>query len=121
MSELGQLVKRRRKAANLSQKKLGEACGLSDSEIMRIENGTRKTPSWRNLCNIAQVLKIRPLDILLEANYISKDDIYPCPIFKNTDRLTETERVMIQLLIDFIVEKDVTIVPERGRQKCHTD
>lgn len=44
------MIKNKREAAGLSQKRLGSACGLSDSEIMKIENGQRKTPSWKNLC-----------------------------------------------------------------------
>lgn len=57
MSDIGDLIKEHRLACNLSQKKLGDACGISDAEIMRIENGDRKTPSWSNLCKIAKALK----------------------------------------------------------------
>ena len=38
MSDIGDLIKEHRLACNLSQKKLGDACGISDAEIMRIEN-----------------------------------------------------------------------------------
>ena len=72
MPNLGQMIKDKREAAGLSQKKLGTACGLSDSEIMKIENGQRKTPSWRNLCRIAQALEFHPFEILLEAGYFKK-------------------------------------------------
>ena len=47
MPNLGEMIKNKREAAGLSQKRLGSACGLSDSEIMKIENGQRKTPSWK--------------------------------------------------------------------------
>lgn len=47
MPNLGEMIKNKREAAGLSQKRLGTACGLSDSEIMKIENGQRKTPSWK--------------------------------------------------------------------------
>lgn len=115
MSDLGQLIKSRREAAKLSQKKLGEACGLSDSEIMKIENGTRKTPNWKNLCNIAQALNMRPLDILLEAGYVSEDEIHPCSTFSNVDRLTDDEKTTVQLFIDFIAEKkNIITLPEGG-------
>lgn len=43
MPEIGQMIKSRREAMGLSLKKLAIACGSSDSEIMKIENGTRKT------------------------------------------------------------------------------
>ena len=65
MPNLGEMIKDKREVAGLSQKKLGIACGLSDSEIMKIENGQRKTPSWKNLCKIAQALKFHPFEILL--------------------------------------------------------
>ena len=42
MPNLGEMIKNKREAAGLSQKRLGTACGLSDSEIMKIENGQRK-------------------------------------------------------------------------------
>ena len=38
MSNVGKLIKEKRTAAKLSQKNLGIACGISDSEIMKIEN-----------------------------------------------------------------------------------
>ena len=37
MPNLGEMIKNKREAAGLSQKRLGTACGLSDSEIMKIE------------------------------------------------------------------------------------
>ena len=77
MSNVGKLIKEKRTAAKLSQKNLGKACGISDSEIMKIENGTRKTPNWENLCKIAKVLGMHPFDILLAAGYISENDFNP--------------------------------------------
>ena len=41
MPEIGQMIKSRREAMGFQ--KLAIACGSSDSEIMKIENGTRKT------------------------------------------------------------------------------
>ena len=49
MLEIGQMIKCRREAMGLSLKKLAIACGSSDSEIMKIENGTRKKPNWATL------------------------------------------------------------------------
>ena len=91
MPNLGEMIKNKREAAGLSQKRLGTACGLSDSEIMKIENGLRKTPSWKNLCKIAQVLDFHPFEILLVAGYITENDI-------------ET----IQLFVDFMISRKGT-------------
>ena len=98
MPNLGEMIKNKREAAGLSQKKLGTACGLSDSEIMKIENGQRKTPSWKNLCKIAQALDFHPFEILLVAGYITENDI-------------ET----IQLFVDFVISrKGIDRNPEGG-------
>ena len=39
------IYKNKRTELGLSQKRLGTMVDLSDSEIMKIENGTRKTPN----------------------------------------------------------------------------
>lgn len=74
MSDFRELVRLKRKDAGLSQKKLGEACGLSDTTISKIEGGSRETPQWDTLCKIAQALKFHPFEILLAAGYITEDD-----------------------------------------------
>ena len=51
MSDIGDLIKEHRLACNLSQKKLGDACGISDAEIMRIENGDRDAKLEQSLQN----------------------------------------------------------------------
>ena len=89
MPNLGEMIKNKREAAGLSQKKLGTACGLSDSEIMKIENGQRKTPSWKNLCKIAQALDFHPLN--------------------------ENDIETIQLFVDFVISrKGIDRNPEGG-------
>lgn len=105
MTEVGQMIKARREVAGLSQKRLGIACGLSDSEIMKIENGIRKRPNWDNLCRIAQVLKIHPFEILLVAGYISENDIHSCMRIRGLDVLNERELEIVQLFVDFIISK----------------
>ena len=82
MPNVGTLIKNTRETAGLSQKKLGNACGLSDSEIMKIENGVRQKPNWENLCRIAQALDFHPFKLLLAAGYISENDIHQLPTVK---------------------------------------
>ena len=105
MTALGQMIKERREVAGLSQKRLGVACGLSDSDIMKIENGVRKKPGWENLCKIAQVLKIHPFEILLVAGYISESDIHPCMRIEGLDMLNEYELEVVQLFVDFMISR----------------
>lgn len=108
MPNLGEMIKNKREAAGLSQKRLGSACGLSDSEIMKIENGQRKTPNWKNLCKIAQVLDFHPFEILLAAGYITEHDINPEARLHGLDKLNENDIEIIQLLVDFVISRKGT-------------
>ena len=96
MLELGQFIKEKREAAGMSQKALGEAAGLSDSAIQRIEAGTRKAPGWDTLCKIAKALDIH-------AGYITVDDLQPysAPV-RGLNDLNERELRYVQLFTDFV-------------------
>lgn len=108
MPNLGQLIKNTREAVGLSQKKLGNACGLSDSEIMKIENGVRKKPNWENLCKIAQALEFHPFELLLAAGYISENDIHPSTQLRGLEKLSDNDMEYLQLLIDFMISRKST-------------
>lgn len=103
MHDLGQFIKAKREAAGLTQKELGEAAGLSDSSIQRIEAGSRKTPVWDTLCKIAKALNFHPFEILKYAGYISKEDLRPyTQQIKGLDELTQQELRYVQLFADFV-------------------
>ena len=114
MPELGEFIKEKREAAGLSFKKLSKTSGVSDSEIKRIENGARQTPSWNNLCKIAKALDFHPFEILLTAGYISEEDIHPVSRLKGLDDLSENELNIVQLFIDFIKTQRNNNEPEKG-------
>lgn len=114
MSNVGKLIKEKRTVAKLSQKNLGKACGISDSEIMKIENGTRKTPNWVNLCKIAKVLGMHPFDILLAAGYISENDFNPNNRLHNLEKLDDDDCKYLQLLIDFMISRKETDEISKG-------
>lgn len=103
---LGNFIKERREALNMSLKKLGEACGVSDSEILKIESGQRKNPSWTTLCKIARALNFHPFEILLKAGYISEADINPILRIKGLDRLSEEDIEVVQSVINAQVAKN---------------
>lgn len=105
MPNLGDMIKEKREAVGLSQKKLAEACSLSDSEIMKIESGRRETPSWKNLCKIAKALDFHPFEILLAAGYITEEDISPSIRLRGLDKLDEKGMATVQLFIDFIISR----------------
>ncbi len=114
MLNLGNLIKEKREAVGLSQKSLAVACNISDSEIMRIENGYRKTPSWRNLCKIAKVLDFHPFEILLAAGYITTKDINPNIRLHRLDKLDREDISTVQLFIDFIISRKNMKLSSKG-------
>ena len=102
MSSLGQFIKSKRESSGLSLKKLSSATGISDTEILKIEKGTRKKPSWEHLCKIAKALDFHPFEVLLNAGYISENDIHPPLLINGLDELNEQQLKTVQLFVDFI-------------------
>jgi HTH-type transcriptional regulator, competence development regulator len=102
MPSLGELIKNKREAAGLSLKRLGIACGVSDTEIMKIENGIRKSPNWNILCEISQTLDFHPFELLLAAGYITENDIHPNLQIHGLEKLSADDVKMVQSFIDFL-------------------
>lgn len=105
-SSVGEYIKNRRESKGMSLKKLGGACGISDSEILKIESGQRKNPNWTALCKIARVLDFHPFEILLAAGYINQSDINPILRIKGLDRLSDEDIEVVQNVIDAQVAKN---------------
>lgn len=103
---IGEFIKERRESLNMSLKKLGDACEVSDSEILKIESGQRKNPNWTTLCKIAKALGFHPFELMLKAGYISETDINPSLRLKNLDRLSAQELDFVQSIIDTQVAKN---------------
>lgn len=61
---IGENIKRIRKEKNLTQKQLGELCGMADSAIRRYELG-KSTPKLKTLHRIAKGLKV-PVNTLVD-------------------------------------------------------
>ena len=102
MPELGQFLKEKREFSGLSLKKLSSVTGISDSELLKIENGTRKKTCWEHLCKIAKALNFHPFEILLNAGYISENDIHPPLLISGLETLNEQQLNTVQLFVDFI-------------------
>ena len=102
MPELGQFLKEKREFSGLSLKKLSSVTGISDSELLKIENGTRKKPGWEHLCKIAKALNFHPFEILLNSGYISENDIHPPLLISGLETLNEQQLNTVQLFVDFI-------------------
>ena len=110
MSAVGEMIKDYREKQGLSQKKLGIACGVSDSAILRIESGDRKNPNWNTLCLIAKALHVHPFDFLLAAGYITEEDIHPNSSICGVEKLNDLGVQAVQLYVDFLLTRsDMTI------------
>ncbi len=114
MAAIGEIIKAKRQAHNLSLKKLGKACHISDTEISKIETGERKTPNWINLCKIASALDSNPLEFLITAGYISENDIYTPTRIQNINKLDSDDIRYLQLFVDFIISRKYIDNDSRG-------
>ena len=121
MLELGHFLKEKRKSSGLSLKRLSFITGISDSELLKIENGTRKKPSWEHLCKIAKALKFHPFEVLLNAGYISESDIHPPLLISGLEDLNEQQLNTVQLFVDFIKTQGQTCLNDQGGYLCNTD
>ena len=63
LRRLGERVRRRREARGLTQQQLGDHCRLHRTFIGSVERGERNV-SVLNLRRIAQVLHVRPAELL---------------------------------------------------------
>ncbi len=59
----GENIKRIRKEKGLTQKKLGELCGISESNIRKYENG-KQNPKIETIEKIANALNVQIIDIM---------------------------------------------------------
>lgn len=108
MPNLGQFIKSKRESSGLSLKKLSSATGISDTEILKIENGTRKKPSWEHLCKIAKALNFHPFEVLLSAGYISENDIHPPLLISGLEDLRANNTIQFKLFVNFIKTQEKT-------------
>lgn len=103
--ELGQIIRKGRKAKNMSQTDLGNPLGLYDSDISRIERG--KDISLGLLAQIADVLELDMLDMLVGSGYISEQSVSKHQIipWEGLSMLTETDMLYIKYFVDTLIEK----------------
>lgn len=105
MDSFGYIIKENREQYGYSRKKLAELSNISDSELMKIENGERKNPSLNNICKIAKALDISPIEFLIKTGYITPKDLNPAYMLKRVDKLEQEDMRELQLFIDFLISK----------------
>ena len=69
----GDMIRKCRNEKGLTQKKLGELCGIADSNIRKYESGNQN-PKIETLQKIADALDI-PVNRLLAGKIISRDEL----------------------------------------------
>ena len=69
----GDMIRKCRTEKGLTQKKLGELCGIADSNIRKYESGNQN-PKKETLQKIADALDI-PVNRLLAGKIISRDEL----------------------------------------------
>lgn len=91
-------IKEIRKSKKLTQKQLGEKCGIAESTIRQYELGLRN-PKFETLCKIAKALEV-PVDELIKSisiGFMTDDDIKAVEYYqqqsdvsseKNTDTIS---------------------------------
>lgn len=69
----GEYLKQLRLKRELTLKKLANLAGLSPSYLSRIERGKRNIPNARFLNKLAPHLNLSPLEIMIAAGYLNKE------------------------------------------------
>ena len=65
---IGDKIKAARKAKGMTQKELGEILGVNDSAVAKYEKGRVVNLKRSTLKKIADVLDLRPSELIIEAN-----------------------------------------------------
>ena len=79
MNSIGMFLQSEREKQQISIRYLAELTGISHSEINKIENGERATPSPHHLKMIAKVLRLNQIKCFKIAGYIDTDEHEPIP------------------------------------------
>lgn len=69
----GDMIRKYRKEKGLTQKQLGDLCGIADSNIRKYESG-KQNPKIKTLQRIADALSISIYDLMEFDEYYSKSD-----------------------------------------------
>lgn len=70
--EFGNYIKGIRESHNLSAKQVEDFCGVSNSYIIMMENGTRNIPSVKILKKLAGVYNVSYQELLSKAGYLTE-------------------------------------------------
>jgi transcriptional regulator with XRE-family HTH domain len=107
MESLSDFIKRKRIENGLSKRKLAQIAGISHTEVHRLENGQRKSPSPSLLVSLAKALDTSVIEILVVANYLDSDfiDKDSLSFLDNYNGLSGEEKLDVKKYLDFIKSK----------------
>jgi len=105
MKNIGGILKGARAECGLSLKEAAKGSGLTDSKILRIENGLIKEPSASSVKSLCDLYGLSTVSVFLEAGWIGTKDLKDYQlVFKGVDSLSEEEKKHVQEEIDFIAK-----------------
>lgn len=102
MSALGNRLKESREKIGLSQKKIYEITGITDSRLSKMERGQIDcTPE--DLKKLAHLYNIHLIPLFVLADYLNEEDIKEYQfVFRGVSSLDDEEMQHIQAQIDFL-------------------
>ncbi len=103
LNKVGCFIESLRSKNNMSIRTLAKLSGISHSEVNKIENGQRASPSPIHLKAIAKVFNVNQIHLLKLAEYID-EDVFDLPEDKLLDLndLTCEEFIQVKSYIKFI-------------------
>lgn len=103
MSKFGDYIKKIRKEKGISQAKVFDLTGITDSRLSKAENGADGTLNPPELKKIAALYGVPVVSLYIIAGYLDDVDLEEYRSgFKNTELLDEEEKKHVQDQIDFI-------------------
>lgn len=106
MNSLGEYLKKLRNEKGLSQYKVYESTGITDSRLSKAENGAWSNLKLSELKKLADLYEAPVIPMCLMAGLFDKSDIEEYHSnFKNVALLDDEDKKHIQSEIDFILKK----------------
>ena len=106
MSELGVYLRDTRNSKGLSQLKVYQQTGITNSRLCKAENGADNILNAAEIRKLAKLYDVAVVPMFIMAGYLEPSDLEEYRSgFKNTEGLDADEKAHIQDQIDFIITK----------------
>jgi transcriptional regulator with XRE-family HTH domain len=99
--ELGKLLRQRRQAVGLSQRRLAVLAQMGDSTIVRLEHGQFLAPSPAKLSRLAEALHLPLADLFALAAYLVPGELPSFEVYLQTKYPALPRSGVAELLHDF--------------------